>query len=150
MKKECRFCRGLEQFRQWKTAPADESIGGMLVADLPTSVAVLSADQYYRGYTVVVAKTHATELFELADEESTAFVHDMRRVARAIAAAFAPRKMNYELLGNTVPHLHWHVVPRYDWDENPKRPIWEHTHEPKLLETAAYEEIAAAIRERLE
>ena len=58
--------------------------------------------------------------------------------------------MNYELLGNTVPHLHWHVVPRHDWDLNPKRPIWEHQHEPVLLDTSGYEEIASAIRARLE
>ena len=146
---DCKFCRRLAQFREWREGPNPEVPGGLLVADLPTSVAVLSADQYYRGYTIVVAKTHATELFELADEEGAAFVDDMRRVARAVAEAFAPRKMNYELLGNTVPHLHWHVVPRYAWDENPKRPIWEHTHEPRLLETADYEEIAAAVRSRL-
>ena len=146
---DCRFCRGLAHYQRMTATPEPQPLGGMFVADLPASVAVLSADQYYRGYTIVIAKTHATELFQLSDADGDAFVGDMRRVARAVAEAFAARKMNYELLGNTVPHLHWHVVPRYDWDENPKRPIWEHEHEPRLLETAAYEEIAAAIRARL-
>lgn len=147
MNKPCQFCRGLEQYRAFAASLADGGpSAGLLVADLPTSVAVLSLDQYYRGYTLVVAKTHATELFHLGDDESAAFVRDMQRVAHAIAKAFAPRKMNYELLGNTVPHLHWHLVPRYDWDPNPTRPIWEHTHREVMLESSEYETIAAAIR----
>lgn len=148
-KKSCKFCWGLEKFRQYGVAGVSQFPSELLVADLPTSVAVLSMDQYYRGYTVVVAKTHATELFHLSDEESSQFVREMNRVAKAVAEAFGPNKMNYELLGNTVPHLHWHVVPRYDWDENPTRPIWEHTHEEVHLDSAGYEAVAAAIRERL-
>jgi diadenosine tetraphosphate (Ap4A) HIT family hydrolase len=101
------------------------------VADLPASIAILGADQFYRGYTLVVTRTHATELFELSDGEGEQYLRDMRRVARALAAAFRPRKLNYELLGNTVPHLHWHLFPRYPDDPNPQRPVWEHRHAPK-------------------
>lgn len=147
---DCRFCHGLKQYRQMlEEAASSSGTAGLVVADLPASIAVLSPDQYYRGYTIVMAKTHATELFHLPDPESTQFVHDMREVAEAVATAFSPRKMNYELLGNTVPHLHWHVVPRYDWDRNPTRPIWEHSHDPVFLATEEYEEIAARISAQL-
>lgn len=149
---ECRFCQGLRLFERWREGRATlppQLPAEMLVGELPSALAVLSLDQYYRGYTVVLAKTHATELFHLAEEESGQFVRDMNRVAKAIAQAFGARKMNYELLGNTVPHLHWHVVPRYDWDANPTRPIWEHVHEPVHLAPAGYAEIAAAIRAAL-
>jgi diadenosine tetraphosphate (Ap4A) HIT family hydrolase len=149
-KRECSFCRGLEQYRHSQESPVATVPTGMLVADLPASVAVLSLDQYYRGYTLVVAKTHATELFQLAEAESSQYMRDMLRVAQAIARAFTPDKMNYELLGNTVPHLHWHLVPRYSWDHNPTRPIWEYQHEPKLLPSADYEEIASLIRAALD
>ncbi|MDH3599097.1 MAG: HIT family protein, partial [Candidatus Tectomicrobia bacterium] len=77
------------------------------------------------------------------------YCQDMLRVATALATAFKPRKMNYELLGNTEAHLHWHLVPRYDWDSNPQRPIWEHPHEPKVLSTQEYAETIAAIRSAL-
>jgi diadenosine tetraphosphate (Ap4A) HIT family hydrolase len=70
---------------------------------------------------MVVSKTHATELYDLPHHESTQY----------FAAAFRPRKMDYEVLGNTVAHLHWHLFPRYDWDPNPKGPIWETSHTPE-------------------
>jgi diadenosine tetraphosphate (Ap4A) HIT family hydrolase len=76
------------------------------IALFPTTVAVLGTDQYYAGYTLVIARRHATELYHLPDAESTAYFQDMLRVARAIDRAVSPRKMNYELLGNTVAHLH--------------------------------------------
>jgi diadenosine tetraphosphate (Ap4A) HIT family hydrolase len=48
----------------------------------------------------------------------------MAHVAEAVFRAFAPRKLNYELLGNSVSHLHWHIFPRYDNDPNPQWPVW--------------------------
>jgi diadenosine tetraphosphate (Ap4A) HIT family hydrolase len=114
------------------------------VADLPASVAVLGPDQFYRGYTLVIARTHARELYELTEPEAAQYFRDMLGVARAIATARGPRKMNYELLGNTVAHLHWHLFPRYQGDPNPQRPVWEHPHEPRL---ATEQESAATVAE---
>ena len=81
---------------------------------------------------LVIAKTHATELYQLSEPEATQYFRDMLRVAEAIANSFKPRKLNYELLGNTVPHLHWHIFPRYDGDPNPARPVWEHAHAARV------------------
>ena len=119
------------------------------VADLPASIALLGFDQTYRGYTLVVARRHATEPFQLPEPEGAQYFQDMLRVARAIAAAFEPRKLNYELLGNTVPHLHWHIFPRYADDPDPLRPVWEHAHPPKLVTADEAAATIAAIRRRL-
>jgi diadenosine tetraphosphate (Ap4A) HIT family hydrolase len=119
------------------------------VAELPTAIAVLGNDQFYRGYTLVVARTHATELFHLPEDEATRYCADMMTVARAVADAFRPRKLNYELLGNTVAHLHWHVFPRYQDDPAPQRPVWEHPHPPRLLSDAEYSHIISALRAKL-
>jgi diadenosine tetraphosphate (Ap4A) HIT family hydrolase len=102
------------------------------IRDLPASVVILGQDQFYRGYAVVIARTHATELYELPKPEATQYFHDLLQVARAIATAFKPRKLNYELLGNTVAHLHWHVFPRYEGDPSPLRPVWEHAHAERV------------------
>jgi len=146
----CVFCAVVAALEEADTCPAGDA-GHVLrkVQDLPASVAILAPDQYYRGYTLVVSKTHATELYELPDRESAQYFNDMLRVARAIAAAFRPRKMNYEVLGNTVAHLHWHLFPRYDSDPNPKRPTWETNHMPRLPEPQEYAETVAAIRRHL-
>jgi len=98
---------------------------------------------------MVVSKTHATELYELPQHQSTQYFIDMLAVARAIAAAFRPRKMNYEVLGNSVAHLHWHLFPRYDWDPNPKGPIWETSHTPRVASPDEYDDTVAAIRRHL-
>ena len=50
---------------------------------------------------------------------------EMSDVAQAMFHAFNPRKLNYEALGNMVPHLHWWLTPRYDDDSRPRAPIWE-------------------------
>jgi diadenosine tetraphosphate (Ap4A) HIT family hydrolase len=41
--------------------------------------------------------------------------------------------MNYELLGNQVPHIHWHVIPRLANDPAPLKPVWLVQHEPVRL-----------------
>ena len=145
----CIFCPVIEGLRHNETYQVPS--GGVIrkIHELPTAIAVLSNDQYYPGYTFVIAKTHATELYHLPEDESTRYCQDMLRVAKAIATVFQPRKMNYELLGNTVAHLHWHLVPRYGWDPNPQRPIWEHSHERKVLSLQEYAETIAAIRSTL-
>jgi hypothetical protein len=91
----CVFCLVVQTLEGADTCPAGDS-GHVLrkIQDLPASIALLAPDQYYRGYTLVIAKSHATELFELPERESTQYYADMLRVARAVAAAIRPRKMN--------------------------------------------------------
>jgi diadenosine tetraphosphate (Ap4A) HIT family hydrolase len=146
----CVFCTVVAALERSDTCPASQP-GQVLrkVRDLPASIAILAPDQYYKGYTMVVSKTHAVELYELSERQSTQYFQDMVAVARAIATAFKPRKMNYEALGNTVGHLHWHLFPRYEWDPNPKGPIWETNHPPRLPGPEEYADTLAAIRRHL-
>ena len=145
----CVFCPVVAAL---ETAETYRSPSGSLtrrVALLPTSVAVLGNDQYYPGYTIVIARRHATELYHLPEAESTAYFQDMLRMARAIDRAFSPRKMNYELLGNTVAHLHWHLFPRYADDPNRSGPVWERQHQPKPVSDAECARTIEAIRRHL-
>ncbi len=146
----CVFCAVIDELRQADTwlHPASGELFRKIL-ELPASIAILGSDQYYPGYTLVIAKTHATELFELPEREGTQYFTEMVRVAKAIAVAFQPRKLNYEMLGNTVPHLHWHLFPRYEWDPSPLRPTWERPHPPRVLAAHEYAETIAAIRRQL-
>jgi HIT domain-containing protein len=65
-----------------------------------------------RGYACVIAKRHVVEPFELEGDERAAFWEDVLVAGEAIARHVCPAKMNYEIHGNTIPHLHVHLLPR--------------------------------------
>lgn len=107
--------------------------GPLYIADLPTSRVYFNEDQFFPGWVFVVLKRHAIELYELEASERAAQIEDVSRVARALARVYQPVKMNYELLGNQVPHIHWHIVPRLSGDPEPRWPVWRVSHEPRPL-----------------
>jgi diadenosine tetraphosphate (Ap4A) HIT family hydrolase len=77
-----------------------------------------------RGYTVVIWRgRHVSEPTELTDEEAAGYWRDVLTVARALIRYYEPLKMNYETLGNSLPHLHTHLIPRYAEDPAPGRPF---------------------------
>jgi diadenosine tetraphosphate (Ap4A) HIT family hydrolase len=90
----------------------------------PHGVAVLGPWQYYHGYCMLIASCHATELNQLPDAVRRAHLDEMCLLAQAIEKCFRPHKLNYELLGNQVPHLHWHLFPRYKEDPDRLQPVW--------------------------
>ena len=67
---------------------------------------------------------HVTRLDQLTSDEWLAYAADLHRVVSAIVAVCKPDHINVESLGNLVPHLHWHVVPRYKNDGRWGQPIW--------------------------
>lgn len=113
---DCLFCRKLSMLGE---LPADE-----VVWQFPHSVALLGPWQFYQGYCILVSRRHATELSQLTDGERLAYLDEMCMLARAIEECFRPHKLNYELLGNQVPHLHWHIFPRYPADADRLGPVW--------------------------
>jgi diadenosine tetraphosphate (Ap4A) HIT family hydrolase len=112
----CPFCSKLDDPA---ALAAPEVVWGF-----PHSVALLGSWQFYHGYCVLVSRRHAAELSGLDDATRRAFLEEMCLLARAIETAFRPVKLNYELLGNQVPHLHWHLFPRYAEDPDARRPVW--------------------------
>lgn len=121
----------------------------LLIAELETARAYLHEDQFFPGYVLLVLRRHATELYELAARERAAHLEEVSRVAQALARAFRPVKMNYELLGNQVPHIHWHLVPRLATDPDLRQPIWRVDHEPVTLDPDAARERVETIRRAL-
>lgn len=95
-----------------------------LVWEFRHSVALLGDWQAYRGYCVLVSRQCAGELIDLPPDILTAYFAEMATLAGAIREAFRPRKLNYECLGNQVPHPHWHVFPRFDGDPNRLQAPW--------------------------
>ena len=103
------------------------------IADLGLSKAYLHDNQFFPGWTVIVFKRHATELFQLAPTERIQLMEEVNLVAKLLAEVFEAKKINYELLGNQLPHIHWHVIPRLARDPAPLEPVWLVQHEPIRL-----------------
>ena len=121
----CKACAG-----EWP--PKDHAI-----AELDLTVVYLHDDQFFPGWTVLVLKRHATELYELSKAERRQLIEEVSQVASALAMAFEPVKINYELLGKQIPHIHWHIIPRLADDPAPRDAVWSVTHKPKRLTEAA-------------
>jgi diadenosine tetraphosphate (Ap4A) HIT family hydrolase len=103
------------------TASANEF--GYTIADLRLSRLRLVRNQYVPGYCILICCKHVREPYHLSADEKTAFFEDMVLAAQALENVFRPDKLNFQLLGNVVPHLHVHLVPRYYGDPAPGRPI---------------------------
>ena len=116
-KSDCRICSWIDEIKNGSF---------YLIKEFSTGYAVLSKYQYnyYKGYAVFICKKHIKELHYLEDNFRLRFLDEMSQIGKAVYKAFGPDKLNYELLGNTEPHLHWHIFPRYKIDPNFTKPIW--------------------------
>lgn len=89
-----------------------------LVREFETSVLVVHDIQFYAGHCVLLLKNHVRELHQIPAVEYSLLMNELVRSGAAIAEAFKPWKLNYQCLGNEVPHIHWHIIPRYNGDPN--------------------------------
>ena len=102
-----------------------------VLAELGSTWVTAGAEAPLPGYACVVSKRHVVEPFELPPVEMAAFWQEAMLVARALNELFEPAKMNYEIHGNTVPHLHLHLFPRFRGDPfaggpiDPRRRLYE-------------------------
>ena len=123
---DCIMCQ------RWQDEPE------LRVIELDQCYVQLNRDQFFRGYTFVFTRKHVTELFHLDQQVRQNVIEEVNLVAAALSQVYQPTKMNYELLGNMVPHMHWHLVPRFTDDPLWPRPIWSEPHPEKQLSPADY------------
>jgi diadenosine tetraphosphate (Ap4A) HIT family hydrolase len=115
----CPICR--------QTEPLD------VVAKLESSWVTMAEAAPVRGYVCLVSQTHVVDLHDMAETTAAAFMGDARKVSKAIATVTGAVKINYEIHGNTIPHLHMHFFPRYRGDQFEGQPI-----NPKLAIQPVY------------
>ncbi|HJV74137.1 MAG TPA: HIT family protein [Noviherbaspirillum sp.] len=85
---------------------------------------VLVNDEHYPGFCRVIWNTHAREMTDLSSAERAILIAAVWQVEEAVREVMQPYKINVASLGNVVPHLHWHVIPRYEDDAHFPNPIW--------------------------
>ena len=109
-----------EKWKQWcnskdcpvcKNSPQDDDF--ITLAETEASWIEAHPNVPLKGTCYVMSKKHAVELFDLADEDAFAFMKDVMVTAKALKEVTGALKINYEIHGNTLPHLHLHLYPRY-------------------------------------
>ncbi|MES2070949.1 MAG: HIT family protein [Pseudomonadota bacterium] len=101
----------------------DASLGDVVCAG-PRWRVILVDDGNYPGFCRVIWHAHVKEMTDLPAAERVEFMDVVWKLESAIRAVMQPHKINLASLGNMVPHLHWHVIPRYQDDAHFPNPIW--------------------------
>lgn len=78
----------------------------------------------FPGFCRVIWQSHVAEMSDLPEAEARHFMHIVAAVERTLRQLLTPDKINLASLGNLVPHLHWHVIPRWHDDSHFPSPIW--------------------------
>ena len=81
-------------------------------------------DPAWPGFCRVILNRHATEMTDLPIEDRSALMKAVCVVESALRSLMQPTKINLASLGNVVPHVHWHIIPRWEGDTHFPDPIW--------------------------
>lgn len=108
------------------------------IAELSYSCLGLYDDARFPGRCILSLKEHWEDFSSLPHAQLYAFVSDAQRAAQAILKATGASRINYAILGNTVPHVHFHIIPRYpEIEELPDKAPW---NDPRPLRRLSNEE----------
>ena len=103
----------------------------------------------HKGRCALALKNHRKELCECEPEELAAFARDLARASGAVKELWGCDKINLGSFGDTNPHLHFHIVPKYEGGFEFGGSFAITNPEPVLLSEGEYQEMIAALREKL-
>ena len=122
---------------------------GMLdIVELPHSWLSAEPVECLQGACHLVAKRHVVELYELDEPDLLALMREVQLCARALHKVTGAVKINYEIHGNTVPHLHVHLYPRYREDPFPGGAI-DYTQKRRWYTDAEFEAFVLSMRKEI-
>ena len=91
---------------------------------------VLADEPDYPGFLRVILNAHVKEMSDLASADQRRLLDVVLAAEAALRAVMTPDKINLASLGNVVPHLHWHVIPRFADDPHFPNPVWGERKRP--------------------
>jgi diadenosine tetraphosphate (Ap4A) HIT family hydrolase len=100
---------------------------------------ILVDDADYPGFCRVIWNAHVKEMTDLPPDARARLMHAVFATEAAVRSVCAPLKVNLASLGNAVPHLHWHVIPRHTDDAHFPQPVWgtrQRASAPRAVDTA--------------
>jgi diadenosine tetraphosphate (Ap4A) HIT family hydrolase len=101
-----------------------EADGGMLVFRNEDLRIIQASEAGFPAFYRVVWNRHVAEFSDLSAAEREVCMAAVVAVEQVLRAELQPAKINLAALGNMVPHLHWHVIARFEWDSHFPAPVW--------------------------
>jgi diadenosine tetraphosphate (Ap4A) HIT family hydrolase len=150
--------------QDWRTDRVGSALRGenpLVMARMRSGFAVIGDTQHLPGYSLVLTDDPSIDhLSDLSWERRTQFLFDLSLMGEAVERACHEgglRRINYEVLGNSIPLLHGHVHARYDWEPPDKvgGPVWRYPkhvrNDPQYAYTdARHGDLRARITDELE
>ena len=132
-----------------------ETPGGEVLHQGAQFRVVLVDDEHYPGFCRVVWRDHAKEMTDLPELDRMLLMDVLWQVELVVREVMQPEKVNLASFGNMVPHLHWHVIPRYTDDVHFPAPVWgqpQRQPQPASLQVRRerLDALRAKMRQRLE
>jgi diadenosine tetraphosphate (Ap4A) HIT family hydrolase len=130
--------------------PLCEGPGGLPVFEGPKFRVIRAAEAGFPAFYRLVWTEHVAEFSDLAAADRRLCMEAVAKVERVLRAHLRPAKVNLAALGNAVPHLHWHIVARFDWDSHFPSPVWALSRrEASPQRVAAVESLLPALEKEL-
>lgn len=122
-----------------------DNIGGELLWQDGLCRVVLVDERDYPGFCRVIWTAHRKEMTDLPSQQREHLMRVVLAVETAVRQVLRPDKINLASLGNVVPHIHWHVIPRHSQDRHFPNPVWGQAQRDALPEPPA--DLAARLRD---
>lgn len=104
--------------------PLCEGIGGDLVWQGQSLRVIRAQEPLYPAWYRVIRTDHVKEFSQLSREDRLHCMEVVNTTEQVLIEELAPAKINLAQFGNMVPHLHWHIIARFDWDAHFPNPSW--------------------------
>ncbi len=104
--------------------PLCETDGGTVVLRHPRLRIIRASEAGFPAFYRVVWNDHVAEWTDLSEADQALCMRAVSGVERVLRLELAPTKINLASLGNVVPHLHWHVIARFEGDSHFPAPVW--------------------------
>jgi diadenosine tetraphosphate (Ap4A) HIT family hydrolase len=106
------------------SCPLCDTPGGTLLWQDDFCRVVRADEPDYPGFLRVILNAHVKEMTDLPADDQATLMRVVLATEAALREVMAPDKINLASLGNVVPHLHWHVIPRFTDDPHFPNPVW--------------------------
>ena len=125
--------------------------GGALVWRGERLRVIRAQEAGFPAFYRVVWNVHVAEFSDLAATDRVHCMEAVTMVEQALRQHLSPTKVNIAALGNMVPHLHWHVIARFDWDSHFPAPVWAAAQRPSpAAQEAAVRALLPALEAQLQ